>query len=586
MIFLKILGKTGIYNFYSDNKSFYVTHTNKERIRTLKKDEICRLMDNIFSSEMRYSHDENGYQIYLDAANNKRYFKNGKEDLIKFLYNNGTTSICFSIENDNQNDQNNNTGKKYLLNTKKGIFTMLAIVIGTVSLFKGDLILNEQNEIFNLSNSMQAEEAIDIIETTSTIPEDTKQYFQNELFFNDILKYVDESFAEELRNIRFEDFGILYFTEEELNDPEKKDLAGYYSDTENPNKIHLRDQSPEIFNFAGAHEFVHLCQYPTKYIYIRETCAEIISHEYFNRSKKYAYHPAILNLSLLIEVIGPEPILKCCFAADDEALENAISEYLSKEDAEALLKEFKIHAKEGNHDKIKEYIQKMIEKKRELHPELEYLYYKLDGNERSDCSYFFNQHYDDYTKPITVNKSYFVEDEVFDRSNIKNLSYMTVKDIEDGNLDTLKQLYENGKTKDYEFIGIQYENENGIYPDIDITYSQTKDGFRFAEIPETYEEFNQLFLKNGLKIIKIQLGKSETLENKDDIDKELDNFGHDNHKGYIARKPNGKSLDYYRLYKNDGVIKCKYESFIEITIPPIIDLFYDQFSYKSRKKTK
>ena len=60
MIFLKILGKTGIYNFYSDNKSFYVTHTNKERIRTLKKDEICRLMDNIFSSEMRYSHDENG----------------------------------------------------------------------------------------------------------------------------------------------------------------------------------------------------------------------------------------------------------------------------------------------------------------------------------------------------------------------------------------------------------------------------------------------------------------------------------------------------------------------------------------------
>ena len=23
MIFLKILGKTGIYNFYSDNKSFY-----------------------------------------------------------------------------------------------------------------------------------------------------------------------------------------------------------------------------------------------------------------------------------------------------------------------------------------------------------------------------------------------------------------------------------------------------------------------------------------------------------------------------------------------------------------------------------
>ena len=124
MIILKILGKTGIYNFYSDNKSFYVTHTNKERIRTLKKDEICRLMDNIFSSEMRYSHDENGYQIYLDAANNKRYFKNGKEDLIKFLYNNGTTSICFSIEKDNQNNQNNNTGKRYLLKTKNNIFKM------------------------------------------------------------------------------------------------------------------------------------------------------------------------------------------------------------------------------------------------------------------------------------------------------------------------------------------------------------------------------------------------------------------------------------------------------------------------------
>lgn len=96
MNFLKIKSESGYYNFYSNDNTYYVTHTNTKRTRTLDEEEVNALLTYVFSSDMTYSHDENNYQIYIDEMNNKRYFRNGKEDLIKFIFNNGTSAIYAS----------------------------------------------------------------------------------------------------------------------------------------------------------------------------------------------------------------------------------------------------------------------------------------------------------------------------------------------------------------------------------------------------------------------------------------------------------------------------------------------------------
>ena len=47
-----------------------------------------------------------------------------------------------------------------------------------------------------------------------------------------------------------------------------------------------------------------------------------------------------------MEIIGPEPVMKLNFKGDLEPFENLIKSYLSEEDANTLLNEYKKHAKE------------------------------------------------------------------------------------------------------------------------------------------------------------------------------------------------------------------------------------------------
>ena len=424
MNFLKIKADSGYYNFYSIDNTYYVTHTNTERIRTLDKEEIQGLLNYVFSSEMTYSHDENDYQIYIDEMNNKRYFRNGKEDFIKFIYNNGISAVYAS--SNKKVMTYDKVGKMITLKIKKDIITMLLIVTETASMFTGSLALSEFMK-YDPYTPVQASELMDLIEKTSNLPEEQKEYFENDAFIRDMIRLAGYTRSQELRQ-KLNHFGIIYFDIFELNNPNYDDIGGYYELLFTGNKIHLR--SEEYFDWAAAHEYVHLYQCNTQYNYIIEPCAEIMAHEYFERDQGYSYPEDVRNLALLMEVIGPKPILECCFADIDTSLENAIGEYLDEKDKNELLKELRVRTKNADKEKIRLYIKKMIKRKREMNPELKYLNNYLNGEERLyNRGYYFNQHNQAFYRKCQTEKQTCEIQRDVDTDNIEELSYSIKEEV-------------------------------------------------------------------------------------------------------------------------------------------------------------
>lgn len=412
MNFIKIYCNLGYYNFYRDGNHFYVLHTNKERTRTLNENEIKELLQYIFSSDVTYSHDEYPYKIYIDENNNKRFFKNGKEDLLMFIQKNGKTAIQY-----NEGTNSDELVKLITLKIKKKMITMLLVVTETATLLSGALAVNTTIAYNKPYQVINLEEAIALIENSRSLPDEYNQFFENEELIQDILKYASLERSEELRK-RLTNFGILYFTKDELENL-PADTNGYYNSLKNCNKIHLRDGSVLIFLEVAPHEYIHLFQSLGEYNYIFEPCAEIMSHEYFERNR-WVYKEQVYNLALLMEVIGPEPILECCFATNQEPLENEIGKYLNEADKNSLLEELKKEVGTADDNKIKNYIRKMIKTKRERNPELEYLNENLNGSERLGKSYYFNTHSEKYSNEST---SY---EEIVEDININNIMELQI----------------------------------------------------------------------------------------------------------------------------------------------------------------
>lgn len=70
-----------------------VIHTNKDKTKCLTEEEAKELLKTILSSALTYHEKQGEYDVYLDESDNKRYFKNGKENYNLFFENNGISAI-------------------------------------------------------------------------------------------------------------------------------------------------------------------------------------------------------------------------------------------------------------------------------------------------------------------------------------------------------------------------------------------------------------------------------------------------------------------------------------------------------------
>ena len=473
MFVLKIRTEDSIYYVKKIEDNYCVICINNERNYSLNNEEWNRLLNDMFSGEKNFLERKDGYDIYIDSMNNKRFIKDGVEDLEKLLKVNGKPAILFQ---ENSTNVSGETSKVLSLKGKRGyrysllfISFLLNMKIMSSPPFMVKLDENE-NKYRTISTREMDVEPITLdemykkINECKTYEEYQKDVLANKYFLEDVYSILDEKSKKELA-LYYDKLGIEYFSEQEKED--RPNTAGYVRSTEH-GLIHLRDRDKEKFHDNGPHEFVHVNQQNMIYNYVDEAVAEIVQEEYFNISTR-TYYEARKNISILMEIIGPEPIMRLSFNDEIENFEKIIKSYLDKEDANILLNEFKLEAtkieykgsilKEANHELIREMLGKMYEKKypgKKMEDDPIIQQYLNENTEFMYNRYYLNQH----TEEFYISKE-MILDTYSPFNNIENqLSKISYIEKDSLTKEEALECINNNTLKDEEKLTITFMEED------------------------------------------------------------------------------------------------------------------------------
>ena len=463
MLIMKIITNDEYYYVEKENNQYSVLCINNEKDYYLNNQEWNNLVEEMLGGEKKFLERKDGYDIYIDSMNNKRYFKDGVEDIEKLLKVNSTSALLFQ---EGINDVDETITKRIILNSKKKLFTIIYTsafyLMSAIYGYTAGLVLKEE-----LHEPITLSEMQEYIEECETYEEYQKQILANKNFLEDVYSIADEKTRKELA-LTYKKLGIEYFSEQEKED--RPNTAGYVCSTDH-GMIHLRDRDKEKFPNVGPHEFVHVNQQNMIYSYVNEAVAEIVKEEYFNY---YAitYYEARKNISILMEIIGPEPIMRLSFNDEIENFEKIIKSYLDEEDANILLNEFKLEAtkivykgsilKEADHELIREMLGKMYEKKypgkkMEDDPVINQI---LNNNKQfMNNRYYFNQR----SEKFYASKNMLLPiKKIYDKNIEKSISLISYRKTLNITKEEVIYIIENNKLKDDDTsIIIYYEDELG-----------------------------------------------------------------------------------------------------------------------------
>lgn len=552
-------------------KTISIIHSKKNKTRCLKEEEAILLLETILSSNLTYKEKYNDYDVYLDEADNKRFFKNGKEDFKMFFYNNGIDYIKY------KNSSKEEKTKKFKISVGKTLFTIIlgSTIILSFPKYRYGVIDPLYNQEITIDDTKE------LIYNSNYLSTDEKVFLYNEDFLNDVLEISNDNRNYSLRE-KLKDIEI--YTYDKNNKPH---TLGYYNSIE-PNMIYICDEAlptdSEKYYDTLSHEFVHLLQNESDYLYIHEASAELMSNEYYY-SKLDSYLPEVIRLKVLMEIIGPKPIMQCNFEDNDKALEEAISKYLNEEDTNKLLDLFRSDSDDFSdfvkEDKINDEVDKLLAK----------MYKNKTGNDINTDKLIRLIYRDD----LFIKRCYFNQNrEEFEKETILetkrvDLGTTTIEKVINSNevesyyyLDTKKM-----SEKEYELLSPQEQEK---YLDKSITYSPI--GEVSIEIddnaPIMYDENNISYIVHGNKYNKreaidlgylkkeIVLTSGKTVTDFNDI--ELNKCSALKIKfkdGSIGETTHNKSTDTW-----GSVITYKFE---DIKVPSIKEKFSDQFNKEESK---
>ena len=342
---------------------------------------------------------KNEFEVYLDEETKlKHFYKNGKEDYLKFFHENGQSAIMLN----NKPNKDKHNSKSFIIKGVQICITFLSAVtfissISAIYTIKTTQINAKTDITTNIEYSIPDEKVDknffkDFINNSPNLNENEKQLLINDNLFNDLSETLmtnDRIFSLE---VKMTNLDIIYGQEGKPADG----VLGWY----NPmisNKIHVVNETD---NQTTIHEFIHLLQDDNQYTYIRESCATLISNEYY-KSKQTAYNDAIIRTQFLMELIGPEKIWNLNFSGQTREFENAIKNLLPEKDAEELLELFTssigMISQSDNYEinkKIDKYLMQMYKYSDPENKEtLEFLTGISNSNYLSSKGYLLNRNY-------------------------------------------------------------------------------------------------------------------------------------------------------------------------------------------------
>lgn len=436
-----------------DNFSYYMVCSSNNGVFTLKKEEVSLLLNNVFNSKLSYLETNNGYDIYLDEALNKRFIKDGKEDFYKFFTYNGSDATLY----DNSDNDNLDDNKRYILRNGTKIYEIYCLAALT-SIFISSLLYSNCDTFHNLSyleskidyvieGNITLEEMEEAILTSNNTNMDMekKEKLINKDLFNDVLNISDSSRIYILRK-KLKNVGIEYFSD--ITKKENPNLLGCYNIVD-INTIYLKDDSEETFNLAAIHEFIHLLQDYNKYHYVKEACAEITNYEYYGNNVD-TYLDQVKRIYKLMEIVGTKCVMDCCFKGDTSTFEDAITNNLGDEKGKRLLELFSTISSDFNSEVDSEIDQLLsIMYKNVYNDDIEndnlmkYIDYCFDAKTQYDRIYF-NHNHDNYDNDFSIN---FIHTSKIDFDSVDKDSccfYCYYKNnIDEENSDEYKVVYDN-----------------------------------------------------------------------------------------------------------------------------------------------
>ena len=453
------------YYIDSENKDNYselsITRVDSTTTRLLSKEEFSNLLKTIFSSKLTYKEEYKDYSVYLDEANNKRYFKNGREDLFMFLENNGVSAINY-FEKESKKPKS----KIYNVVVANIVFSLILSSTALIPL-AGDMQLRQRADITISSIiPLSAEELSNTIRSSKNLTEEQKNALCNEDYFNFVLENVDSRRNYSLRK-SVDEIKIKTF------DKSVMENADGYFDPLHPNTIYVLDSNVDKDDFLEIiiHEFIHMTQ-NCKYSYVREAACEIAKNEFYKKPI-IAYPDNVKRLKVLTEIIGPEPIIKCVYNPNDNTFEKELAKYLSPDEVNEFLLLLGTHADDINnpnfnsnevHQKIDEYLAKIYHNKTGNDIKDDVMI-RLIYNGGDKNRVYFNYNLENY------NKDYFL--------------FTDLVPIEEASINSI---IENNTDIIYEYTVDKQETVNGK----DITHSAREQTNDFSAIPTNHKGFVKL----------------------------------------------------------------------------------------------
>lgn len=284
-----------------------------------------------YNSNCKYLTYFKEYEVYYDKEMDLKHFLlNGKEDYEMLFKYNGIDAFLY-VEKE----------KKINMIKKFACFGMcLTIALSGIQFLEsinfniktdpGVYMAHSISDVMGLYSDEPINylDAIDAIKS-SNLPNDVKSVISDESFLKLVFSYYKGSALEYTARLKFENLSLEPF-EEGHRFENNETVNGYYSPL-NSNVLRSRS-ADELYIQVIVHEFIHLLQAENyKYTYLVEASAELIASELLNMTPS-TYLPAVENLKLLINIIGPEPIYELIFAGDDTNLINILKNNLSIQD--------------------------------------------------------------------------------------------------------------------------------------------------------------------------------------------------------------------------------------------------------------
>lgn len=333
-----------IYVDLKDNDLYCYYYHNNEKCN-ISITTVLELFKSLFDkSKEEFIKQDGNYSIFINKETGyKHFYKDGKEDILKFFLTNGTDGLLYKGADIND---------KYLkvrkfVNKKTNIVIILSLILATAisssakinSVNQDEEVQQEIEELDSISLETEYNEYYDFtslanaIKSPANVGNLSKDILYNEELIRDICNTpMSEDVIKSLEE-KVTDIEIVPFTEED----DLENLAkiqqglgltlGYYKPLE-PNIIHVKDYADYSTIY---HEFAHLLQANSEYSYIKETCAEIIAHEYYGYEID-KYKEEVKRMQVLMEIIGSEAIWNINFSDDASKFDNIILENIPIEE--------------------------------------------------------------------------------------------------------------------------------------------------------------------------------------------------------------------------------------------------------------